>query len=523
MRTGRLAHSLDWLRAGVAVAFAVGMAIAQPRDDYPRIAYYGQAIFFPPSVPVFGEALADEPSIARAPWIPPRPELADFVNEFFYPALGTRLFDDALGRKLEQRLDAYRSTRSALLNELADQLTTLQDADPVKRRVDLRAFAADQNPRIHAFEAEGEQLRQALVDGRIIDRRADWNRGRKWTLGVTKFPNDAYEREAEFQIVRAAAFAQDGLLTEQRGLLIELASELRSRARASRPLPPPKTDDASAMFFSPATARMRLPSKLPPELVTLIGRFNSEKAALKRELREAVIAGDKLTPEERLQAFSTLAESQWPRLAPLEALAEEIRVALAALPVPRLAAPPHVPPALLARIKQYMSDRQAFIRDFNQAQKAATELVPPPPPDGKLSADERVQLARQRNEERAALRERVAQQFQIHTRERFERMRGEFEQIQISLKLVAAAQFDSETGKPLNPDTLLRVYSIAMDKFDAFGREEVIYRGYRTAMLMPGLSPEQRRLLFGAALVGLAQPLPLGELFPTSPLPVPRS
>ncbi len=523
MRTGRFVRSLAWLRTGAALAFAVGMAFGQAREDQARSIYSGQVTFFPPAVPVFGEAVSDEPRLGRPPWIFAPLELADFVNEFFYPALGTRFFDDALGRKLEQRLDSYRSTRSALLNELADQLTALQDADSVRRSIELGAFAAEQSPRIRAFEAEAEQLRRALVDGRFIDRRADWNRGRKWTLGVTKFPHDVYEREAEFQIVRAAAFAQDGLLTEQRGLLLELTFELRIRARASRPMPPPKIEDASAMFFSPATARMRLPAKLPPELVTLIGRFNREKAILKNELRDAVFAADKLPPEERLRVFVALAESQWPRFAPLEALAEEIRVALAALPVPRLAAPPHVPPALLARIKQYMSDRQTFIHDFNQALKAATEMVPPPPPDNKLSADERVQLARQRNEERAALREQVAQQFQLNSRERFERMRGEFEQIQLSLKLVAAAQFDAETGKPLNPDTLLRDYSLAMEKFDTFGREEVIYRGYRTAMLMPGLSPEQRRLLFGAALVGLAQPLPAGELFPTSPLPVPRS
>jgi hypothetical protein len=62
-----------------------------------------------------------------------------------------------------------------------------------------------------------------------------------------------------------------------------------------------------------------------------------------------------------------------------------------------------------------------------------------------------------------------------------------------------------------------------MERFDTFGRDEVIYRGYRMAMLMPGLSPEQRRLLFGAALVGLAQPLPHGEYLPTGPQPVPQS
>jgi hypothetical protein len=42
----------------------------------------------------------------------------------------------------------------------------------------------------------------------------------------------------------------------------------------------------------------------------------------------------------------------------------------------------------------------------------------------------------------------------------------------------------------------------------------VIYTNYRIAMLQPGLSPEQRRLLFGYALIGLAQPLPHGEPMP---------
>lgn len=510
-RSGIIAVTLAW----------ISLTSAQTRD--PRILYFGQAIFFPPAVPVYGEALPEEPSRVAGPRLPAPSELADFVNEFFYPALSVRLFDDSLPRRTEARLDAYRALRSQLLNELADQLTAVSDTEQEPRTAELRVFAAEQNPRIRSFETEAEQLRREVIDGRFIDRRADWNRSRRWFLGATKFPNDWAEREAEYQVVRAAAFGWDGWLVEQRGLLVELAYELRARARASRPIPPPKTDDAMAMFFSPAMARMRLPPKLPPELVALIGRFNQEKAALKRELRDTVFATDKVAREERLTVVTALAESQWPRFAPLEALAEEIRIGLAALPVPRLSAPPHVPPPLLARIDKYMADRQAFIRDFNQAMKAAAESVAPPQLDGKLSEDERVQRVRQHNEERAALRERVAKQFQIHSQSRFEVLRADYDQIQISLKLVAAAQFDPETGKPLTSETLLRAYSLAMDKFQAFGREEVIYRGYRTAMLMPGLSPEQRRLLFGAALVGLAQPLPLGEFFPQEDLPEPRS
>ncbi len=89
--------------------------------------------------------------------------------------------------------------------------------------------------------------------------------------------------------------------------------------------------------------------------------------------------------------------------------------------------------------------------------------------------------------------------------------------------MIAAGQSDPETGRPLTAETLLRSYSTAMERFDTFGREEVIYQGYRTAMSMPGLSAGQRRLLFGAAVIGLAQPLPAGETIPTEPHPVPRS
>ena len=80
--------------------------------------------------------------------------------------------------------------------------------------------------------------------------------------------------------------------------------------------------------------------------------------------------------------------------------------------------------------------------------------------------------------------------------------------------MVAEKQVDRKTGRPLNAETLLRQRAASMEEFDTFGRAAVIYTNYRIAMLQPGLSPEQRRLLFGYALVGLAQPLPHGELMP---------
>ena len=40
------------------------------------------------------------------------------------------------------------------------------------------------------------------------------------------------------------------------------------------------------------------------------------------------------------------------------------------------------------------------------------------------------------------------------------------------------------------------------------------YREYRAAVFEPGMSPEQRRLLFGGAIEKLDLPLPRGELQP---------
>jgi hypothetical protein len=99
---------------------------------------------------------------------------------------------------------------------------------------------------------------------------------------------------------------------------------------------------------------------------------------------------------------------------------------------------------------------------------------------------------------------------------RFAKLEARYQAIRASLAAVAAGQIDRKTGQPLSADTLLRTHSAALAEFDTFGRESVIYTHYRLAMLQPGLSPEPRRLLFGYAQMGLAQPLPFGEFMPRS-------
>jgi hypothetical protein len=506
----------DPLRRLLSVGLGV-MAIAVSGQPKPGAK---PTVWFPPDVPAFGEPIA--PGMMRWQRDDAPSGLADFASERFYPALSSRLNAGSIGARLQARLDAFRSTRGALINELADQLVALHGADEETRRTELRAFAALQEPRIVAHEQEAEEIRRALIDGNVLQRSVDWSRGRKWFVGATRFRGEHAEKEAQFQVVRAAAYYQDGLTTEQRGLLLEEALDLQQRARAARPIPDPRRNDPAAMYFSPATARMRLPKHAPPELLQKVARFNQEKNALKGELREAVLMHDRTPREDRTAIFSTLADAQWPRIVELEKLADEIRHDMATLPVPVLAAAPHIPASLMTRIEDYNRDRQKFIDEFEQTMRAATALVKPRM-EFTSSEDVRVQIARNLAADRAAMRAKVAKGFEEISRERFEEMRARHVGIQEDLALIAAGQTDPETGRPLTAETLLRSYSTAMERFNTFGREEVIYQGYRTAMLMPGLSAGQRRLLFSAAVIGLAQPLPPGETHPIDAHPVPRS
>jgi hypothetical protein len=483
------------------------------------------AVCFPPAAPVFGDAIPDGGLPLRQGqfvWSPPE-LLADYVNETFYPPLSTRLIARSLSPRLEARLEAYRVRRSTLLGELADQMLTLQGAEAATRESELRAFAAQQNPRILMLEREAEALRRALIDGGLLQSSVDWSVSRNWRIGAIRQGNDQAEKEAQFQVIRAAAYYESGFTIEQRGLLLELAAELQVRARAARPIPQPRSDDPAAIYFSPAMSRFRLPTNATPRLTALLGRFNGLKSEIKQELREEVFEQDRAAPRERASAFEALAERTEPRLAELERIADEIRAEMAVIPRPRLRAGPQLPPELALQIETYRQHRREFIEEFEQAVRTAMDLHRSKISVRPVNEKGRAELARMLAEDRISLRAKVAQTFRTEQRERYDEMHRRHRSIQEHLKVVAAGKSDGETGEPLTAETLLRGYTDAEERFNAFGREEVIYRGYWHAMMMPGLSPEQRRLLFGSAWVGLAQPLPAGEPMPTGSQPTPRS
>lgn len=504
--------------------FAAGLPLlaklpAQESGDSPSFSDY-LVMYFPPPPPPYGSKIPEprrgssrlNGKDLRAP-----EDMAEFVGETFYSALGSRLLQAKVGKKMDARLDTYRTHRGALLDELVGELFRLRTASKAERDEALQAFAPTQAQRLAELEAEAEQLRHDLVDGGLFSRKLDWNGARGWRLHQPEMQVPHQRREGEFQLLRAAAYFDDGFSIEQRGLLREMAIDAARLARRTRGQRESSEDDPALMFFSPEEARLRLPQPLPSEFLARIGRFNTDKAALKRELLDLLTEVETIPDSRRAERFATLAFGQAPRIAALEKDADDIRRDFDTLrdrPAPWV---PPMFPELRARIERYNHDRDVLFVEYNAAQLLAGQDASRPPPGMVV---ERSQLVQRRAEAMRA----AARKFESDNAERIDALRIRHNEIKSDLTELARGLTDPRTGKPLTMDSLLEAYRVAMQRFDEIGREEAMYERYRIAMLQPGLSPAQRRLLFRAAHAQLAQALPVGEY--CSPMfrqPRPRS
>ena len=479
---------------------------SQPVDRKPRL---GSAIFFPPAPPHVAGAVPDlaSPALFQGHTLSAPPRLTEYVGETFYPALGTRLFDGSLSAKLENRLAAYRQTRNELVGELTRQLHALATARAAAREQALRSFAATQTPRLTALEADAEQIRKALLHRGLFEASIDWNSSRRWKLGDRSIPG-ALAAEAEFQVLRAAAFEQDGLSVAQRGLLRELTLERRQGLRAET-----STSPERGMFFSPETAWLSLPATLSPELTAKLAAYRQNRNELKQQLRKTIVELDAAPEAIRAKTLAVLADRQQRLLAALELRADELRRSLAALPefsisVPRVT----LPPDLAQRISALHRERLALSLERSEA---VGSIGNPEPPFFQQPIDAWNELAWQKPkiDERSRLIENATKAFAQKNRERYTALDQLAESIRSELTQLARQQ-SSSSSEPLDADALLRDFEAA---------ESSGPLTYHLALLQPGLSPEQRRLLFNAAQIELAPPLPPGEIKPTFPPPVPPS
>jgi hypothetical protein len=431
-------------------------------------------VFFPPSPPLLSSVpAAVDPGDLR---LAAPAELAPFVNEPFYAPLSAHLASpnphDWLADRQKQQLEAYRASKGALQAELLARLYTLRDVDAASRRQALEQFAREQTPRLVELENRAEQLRTDLI--------GDGNEGNAGGQGISDRPGAPAEE------MRAAVFYGSGLSPAQRRLLREIVVETDEGAprEASPGL------DGRWIFFSPETARVQLPPALPAELAAKVDAYENLKNTLKSELRAALgESGRSYVISSRAQQLAALAERQEPRFASLEQLAEEIRGRLQGLIADPLHAPrlPSLSPELEERIAAY---RKAKL-DLQKALLAKVQEV-----TGREATDS------------AAVQDKVQQAIAAFTREnslRYAALEKAKEEIRSDLAHVAAAH-PNGSGIDQSADRLLKNFTDSLQQHELWR----LYYEYRIAVFEPGLSPEQRRLLYASAVEKLVLPLPGG-------------
>jgi hypothetical protein len=474
-------------------------------------------IFFPPSPPPLGAAVPPQPPAATSIVAPTG--LAAYVYEPFYAPLSTRLSQSDLTKKLIQRLDAYRATRTRLQNELLQKLDELKDAAAETRINELNALAAAQSNELIKLESEAEDLRGDLLHGGLVGLFAgtgDWNERRRWRLGEGTLARPREEIvSAEFRVVRAAAFYQEGLSPAQRRLLREVEMELQVAAFKPKDSVPAKPNE-TLLFFSPETARLTLPSDLPPALSLKIAAYEKEKSALKSELRDAIFTLDSANSGKRASSLRALADSQAPRFDTLDALAEEIRTEFARHPnPPGPPIPPAFPAALSARITAYQAEKtaiqktlQSILDEVRKDHGNATMNLVKKDAGTVGPATFRLEVQKAENSDAViAAAKKAIETFNREHEKRLADLGKEREAIRAEVARFAA---DKEASSGKSVETLINDFYAHLQ----LGERWQHYRYYQVAVLQQGLSPHQRRLLFEVALERLNLPLPAGEYPP---------
>jgi hypothetical protein len=472
-----------------------------------------QFVFFPPVPPPL---LSEIPVLAPYDPGPPAPaELEAFVGETFYSMFGARLASGDLPKPLRERIVAYRQAKVRLQEALRAQILDLKDNDPDSRERQLEAFASQQEPRILELEAKAEQLRADLRPERVLGLQVEGTdpggRLSRRVHPVGDTPADAAGLARESEAIRASAFFQEGLSPPQRRLLLEAAAELESRINpvsASTRIAP----GTSVLFFSPETSRIPIPDDLPGPLKGKVAEYLASKDALKAELRDALAATDSVPEDPRRDSLVQLASAQAPRITRVEALAEEIRRGLGSVPNPQ--GPPSIlpiPPELASRISDYRKHKVELLRTLR-----ALLVAPSPRADTGRNPkadqadagtatlawmhDGTTRAEIQSNDLKVSVAE-----FDHRQNELIATLNAEEAGIRESL-----ADYVRSAGGRLDSNSvndLLRDFENARQRQELWDR----YRDYQAAVLLPGLSPRQRNLLFDAAVEQLALPLPAGE------------
>jgi len=455
-------------------------------------------IYFPPIPPpleIDAQPDTADPEMSLAP-----DALRPYVSEPFYAPLSTFISPmvvgfqggDSLTEKESEELRRFRRAREDLLAALREKVTELQHASPARRLLEFEALAKKQTPRLAELERAAEALRA------VIAKKSDWSELRQWRLNPSYESSPRAARVIDLQVIRGAAYYAEGLSPAQRRLLREIAIEIVEMIDDRRSAGSTKR---SSIFFQPETSRIPWPRGLPVSLDVKLEMLDELKTGLKQELMAAVFRTDGDFLQGR--TFRKLAEEQEARLAQMERLAEDVRREMSSERNYARAQPPTpLPRAALERIERFHeTDRELGRRTGESLEDAASNGKPLPPRLNELARADWVQQwtvrLQQRDrpvsdEDRAAMRAHIAELDAIHDQ----------------LQLVLGRDFRHVEGA--KPDLFL-------DRLIREQKRTAAMYEYDIACLEPGLSAEQRRLLFSGAIERMDLPLPRAEQQPTRP------
>lgn len=448
-------------------------------------------VYVPPQIPALGDTSAFD-DLRTMPQ-KTRQRLVSCVGERFYMPYASLLALDAVSGSRTKQIDAYLATRQGLADDLRRHLGDIAALSPIDRADRLASFARSQLPALEALEVESARIHADLTTNGILKASDD---GRSLRAAINELDHEVDKEQRAPLLAFEAAFYHPGLSVWQRTLLHEFAlehalndAEPTATAAATRP-----------SFFLPATARIPLGPDLPPDVAEDLRRFTALKSALKADLWTVVVNEDFVVTSSRTAQYQKLAAQQKPTRQELEALAERIRSRLIGLPSfqpPQSRLPRRLIAELgaaLERKREWEAELASVARQLTAAAKQeievrdgdlpALQFVPDADkPTGKSRVDRKTQARL------LAANEKFAKNYRI-VLDRIESLRP------------LVDQFAAESHAPTRrtSDELLAEIHEAFRTHRKWAR----YRDYHTAVLQPGLSPEQRSLLYRVALADLA-------------------
>jgi hypothetical protein len=451
-------------------------------------------VYFPPHPPplnVFPKRGGTGTSYSRQA----AQELAAYVNEPFYSVLAARLDRNELSTSRREMLHRYEQEKSVLQHNLRTELGFILAQEPAARPPLFAALAKKQDPQILALEARAEDIRSSLYK-----RDYAWDAAIKPRITYTE--DNAKDPDDIAHVMQGAAAFQNGLNSDQRTVLREIALEVMSGAMTAR-------DAANAqpyLFFSPGPSRVLFPDDLPAEVGAKIAAYQTRKSALRKELYDAIYHEDATWfGIVRTARLRSLAEKQAAEFAALENLAEEIRRELPPME-PRFTSRSVVPlPAgIIERIgalhrRQRTEEREVnFQFELTRARDSdvfALTFFEPDTHRYEFMPRVRTRISASKSAQRAATRVN-----ELLTG--YDRIDAGLRDEQDAIRSEIAAR-----SSATNPDYVTRAFNeglrVALED-EARGAMQ----DYRRALLEPGLSPAQRRLLFDYAVEHLELPLP---------------